>query len=704
MKSEVISSAIQKTKLIFLNKKNHNYLFGLIFLLTSLWFLREFDKVQINSNFLGGLELFKFSLSISTIIILSAMLFKKYFSHFFLIAILIFIIFISGIAPLVSIISLLLSSKIIGEVIFEKIKIRQKDILHSLVQISLGLGIYATLIGAIVYFPINNKFLYCIFLSIPIFIFFKKPKIYFYKINLFMNEMNHFFVKNFWSGFIFLTILFLYLVVALLPDFQHDALAMHLFIPSFVSAHSQWFFDFQSYIWACWPLNGDWIFTILYVLGGETSVRLGNFSFLLIILGFLLCLISRFISKDYALLGGIILLTTPITYLEISTVFVEFIWAIFLLSGILMALLFYEKKLTKYLYIAFVFFGIALSTKMITFAFFIPLFPILIYFIYNNYSRDYKKIIFNSSLILLFFGIEPYLISFIKTGNPVFPLFNGIFKSEYLPAINFNTPLYQSKLNFLSLRDVTFYSNRFIEGSPGAIGFLYFLLLPVSVAISFINQTKYSRLLFSISLCFVFVVFQMQSYLRYIYPIFPLIIFYMLQSFASIAQKMKSLYRKVMVFFVWAIIFLGLPYFLSCTQSYKIFNAQAFLSATEMNSFIRKHSPVRAAVIDINNDITRDSRVAFFSHPYGAGLKGHAIYANWYNNDFIFSVYAAQTKDDMMKLLENYHIETIILDENFNPGGRFPHIVPILKEITEPKEDYGHGISTRIFNKKLIDS
>jgi hypothetical protein len=702
MKIEFVSSAIQKTKLIFLNEKNHKYFFGLIFLLTFLWFVREFHKVQINSDFLGGLELFKFSLSISTIIIFSAMLFKKYFSHIFLVAILIFIIVISGIAPLVSIISLLLSSKLIGEVIFEKIKIKEKDILHTLVQLSLGLGIYATLIGAIVYFPINNKFLYSIFLSIPIFIFFKKTKIYFNKINLFMKEMNHFFVENFWSGFVFLTILFLYLVVSLLPDFGNDALAQHLFIPSYISAHKQWLFDFQSYIWACWPSSADWIFSILYVLGGETSVRLGNFCFLLVLLGFLLCLILRFISKDHALLGGIILLTTPLTYLEISTVFVEFIWTIFILCGILMALLFYEKKLTKYLYVAFVFFGIALSTKMVTMALFIPLFPVLFYYIYKNFLGEYKTIIFNSLLILLFFGIEPYLISFIKTGNPVFPLFNGIFRSKYLPAINFNIPLYQSHLDILSLRDVTFYSNRFIEGNPGAIGFVYFLFLPVTVAISLINQTKYSRLLLFISLCYVFLVFQMQSYLRYIYPIFPLIIFYMLQSLDSISQKMKSLY-KIMIFFVWAFIFFGIPLFLSCTQSYRVFNTQAFLSATGMDIFIRKHSPVRAAVMDINNDFSQDTRVAFFSVPFAAGLKGHAIYANWYNNDFIFLIYGVKTKDDMIKILESYHIDIIILDENFNPGGAWPQIVPILKELTAPGKDYGQGISIRIFNKKLID-
>ena len=154
-----------------------------------------------------------------------------------------------------------------------------------------------------------------------------------------------------------------------------------------------------------------------------------------------------------------------------------------------------------------------------------------------------------------------------------------------------------------------------------------------------------------------------------------------------------------MVLSVWTFILVGIPFFLSCTQAYRDFSVNALFNPIGRYEFIKKYSPVRAAVIDLNKELNTSSRVAFFSNPFAAGLNGYAIYANWYNNNFILSVYAAKTKYDLVKILDKYHIDAIVLDENFNPGGGFPHIVPFLKDITEFKKDYGQGITTRFFNK-----
>jgi len=149
-----------------------------------------------------------------------------------------------------------------------------------------------------------------------------------------------------------------------MPELGHDALAIHLFIPSHVASRHSWDFNVQLYIWAVMPTLGDWIYCIAYSLGGETAARLLNVGFLLV-----LC---RLIRELILWAGGtaagvrwaiLFALTTPLTFIASSSLFIELIWSAFVVAGTLEACRIATEPNGRHLLLAGLLLGFAASAK-----------------------------------------------------------------------------------------------------------------------------------------------------------------------------------------------------------------------------------------------------------------------------------------------------------------------------------------------------
>lgn len=83
------------------------------------------------------------------------------------------------------------------------------------------------------------------------------------------------------------------------------------------------------------------------------------------------------------------------------------------------------------IYILSIIVGISISIKVTNIIFIIP---IGLYFLINN-LKELKKLKIYDYILIIFLAIIPFgiyaLDNFIQTGNPVFPYYNNIFKSEY---------------------------------------------------------------------------------------------------------------------------------------------------------------------------------------------------------------------------------------------------------------------------------
>jgi asparagine N-glycosylation enzyme membrane subunit Stt3 len=101
---------------------------------------------------------------------------------------------------------------------------------------------------------------------------------------------------------------------------------------------------------------------------------------------------------------------------------------------------------------------------------------------------------------------------------------NALFRSPYFDSQNsFNNMLYNAPLRPWSLYEIFWSSGRFIEGSNGAAGFQWLLLLPV-IALAFTRRRPLAQWLCLVLAAIFFIgVYSQQSYLRYLLPFLALL-------------------------------------------------------------------------------------------------------------------------------------------------------------------------------------
>jgi hypothetical protein len=118
----------------------------------------------------------------------------------------------------------------------------------------------------------------------------------------------------------------------------------------------------------------------------------------------------------------------------------------------------------------------------------------------------------------------PYANAWWRTGNPVFPFMNTVFRSPLFDIGEaFNNARYNSPLTWRSWYDVVVHSGRFLEGSGGAAGLHWLVLFPAVFLLVRRDQLRAVVAPLVLAACFFVATWQQQSYLRYLYPAFALL-------------------------------------------------------------------------------------------------------------------------------------------------------------------------------------
>lgn len=113
-------------------------------------------------------------------------------------------------------------------------------------------------------------------------------------------------------------------------------------------------------------------------------------------------------------------------------------------------------------------------------------------------------------------GGSSYAYAWLVTGNPLFPLFNGIFQSAYLPAEDFVDTRWLSGMGWDAPWQLTFASGRYGEVYPGAFGLAFLALLPAAAWLA-VRRRAAAAMFAWFMLAGVFLFMQVQ-YLRYVFP------------------------------------------------------------------------------------------------------------------------------------------------------------------------------------------
>ena len=551
-----------------------------------------------------------------------------------------------------------------------------------------GACLYGTLVGVCVHFPVNYSWTYLLMLSIPM-----------------MLARSHL-VRAVRSTIASLAeraenrtrtversllgaLTLLYLAMALLPELSHDALAMHLFVPAQVAANQSWIFDPELHVWTFMPMLADWNYTIGYMLAGEAAARLINLGFILLsvyfVREFVLLLNGDKRGADWA---ALVLLSTPLTVLVGCSLYVEAFWSACLLAGSLWLFkaVFDSGRHSSGMLFSGMAFGFGAAGKAVA----LPYLPLLaapvLFRLGVLRSRRFRQSLLWGVLAFLILGGWPYVLAYVETGNPVFPFFNGFFRSPFYPPTDFEHLRFKGAPTWDLPYRLVFSAREFIEGTVGAAGFQWLTLTIPVAAVVLLRRARQAGLVLAIGGLALVVIFSFQAYLRYVFPVLLLLSVLVGLTVSRSGDWPRwprcALVATVALTFALNLLFLG-----SAASKYRDVPVLDLFRPDGIEALVQMRAPVRSAVELVNVVNERGFSVAFMSSPLAAGLKAEALFTNWHNRRFRRELYGADDVTAFVEVLKEHGAKYVIFDrrkkENAGPIFRY------IEEIGVPLAEFG---------------
>ncbi len=590
-------------------------------------------------------------------------------------------IFTGTLWPLLVTIGFAFASFVVGNYILSFLRI-DKEYLSGINSFLTGVGFYGTGAGLLAHFPVNYPGLYGIALVVPIIL--GRRLIY-----AAVQSLGKFLVPSPKYRFLDLAIVvfaLLHFLVSLMPEVGHDALMMHLFVPGQMAINHEWGFDVVTYAWAVIPMLGDWLYSIGYLLAGETAARFINTGFV-----FVLCWLIRDLviwAGGNALgtrWGVLLFLSTPLAFLESSSAFIEPVWTAFIVAGALSVFKIIgsnDNKQKPFLLLAGLFFGLGLAAKAVSFTI-LPVFSLLLLFRWRTWAKfNLRGTIGLGVILFLVFGSIPYLTAWWMTGNPVFPFFNKVFQSPLWWARNFEqNEVFGKGLSWDVLYQATFHSQHFLESKPGAVGFQWLLLLSPAFLILLMSRYRKAIILFVVAVLSVALTFQGTAYLRYVFPAFIWVSAGIGVAFSASYAK-RFLRPRLLIAFGCAVIFLNF-FFLKSATWYGQISLQPLISQQGRVEYLNSRLPIRNATELVNNLNVERTPVAVFSYPLIAGLSADIFHPDWDNPRFQEKIAETRTSEEMAVVLSDSRIDYIILDSNWYQRDKQLMIEAVSEKIAE---------------------
>lgn len=592
-------------------------------------------------------------------------------------------IFTNTLWPLIVTLWIGLASYVLGRSILTLVGIDKAKVTNITAGM-VGAGIYGTAVNLAAHFPINYPGLYGFALAAPIVWGWRDVNAEVRSLVKFCDEES----VSKWHGLAIALVAMVYFSVALMPEVGHDALAMHLFIPAQMATRHEWGFDVNTYVWAVMPMMGDWLFSIGYLLAGETAARLINVGFIFVL---------SWLVRDLVLWAGgnvlgarwavLLFLTTPLTFTEGSSLFIESVWAAFIVAGSLSVFKLLQQSQqtddkSAQLKVAGLLLGAAAAAKAVTFTI-LPVLLLVLMLRYRIWVQ--RKLIGSIGLGLILFivvGGIPYANAWHVTGNPVFPFFNQIFQSPFYPLVNFDGSAFFGKgFTWDVIYQATFYTEKFLESKPGAPGFQWMLLFfPALLILLFSGQRK-GIILFLVAGISIASAFQSVTYLRYVFPSFVWVAAGIGLALSAV-QTEAAFTRGALSIVGWVVVSLNLVFFKSGTY-YGDLSLQPLTSQTGREAYLNNRLPIRNVIELVNQINVGRAPVAVFSSPLTAGLNSDGLYPNWYNHQFQAKVTAATASDHIAQLLMDKGVNYVILDSNWGAADKREIIEDATEKISE---------------------
>ncbi|MBD8881282.1 hypothetical protein IHE49_12395 [Rhodanobacter sp. 7MK24] len=232
-------------------------------------------------------------------------------------------------------------------------------------------------------------------------------------------------------------------------------------------------------------------------------------------------------------------------------------------------------------------------------------------------------------LLLLLVAGSSYTYGWITTGNPVLPVFNGIFHSPYYAPINFHDGHWDSGFHWDIVWNLVFHTSRYIEGGDGTAGFTL-VALGGSLLVALLDRRARPLALVALG-SFLLPLTQLQ-YLRYAHQALVLMIPAMLCGLPALAHESRSLpwIAGVLV----ALVVTNVAFISAGAWQLMGGELGQFLKEPRQD-FMESYAPVDRLIDVVNQRYGPHARVliAAANAPYAAGFAGKAYVIDWYDGE-----------------------------------------------------------------------
>lgn len=251
------------------------------------------------------------------------------------------------------------------------------------------------------------------------------------------------------------------------------------------------------------------------------------------------------------------------------------------------------------------------------------------------------------------------------TGNPVLPLFNGVFQSSYFAPVNFADDRWHAGfgIGLDLLWRMTFDSGRYLEAHAGAAGFALVALAGLWLLALLQPRTRSATLACTVVLFLPLLPIQ---YLRYAYPGMVLLC----AVFAAAAPDRRPVYWLLIATCVLNVAYLSNGNWMLRAGAMKY----SLGAGTDVTALLQRYAPERALATAIRASDDRTGNVLLLSpsDPFAAefGRAGRTV--SWYAPHLQAAASAADADASgagWMRLLQAEHVRHIIArDEQLSPA------------------------------------
>src|SRR5688572_3319911 len=298
-----------------------------------------------------------------------------------------------------------------------------------------------------------------------------------------------------------------------LPTIAFDDLAYHMGLPTELRTSAHYRMDAESHVWALAPWLGDVIQGTTQVIAGEDARSSVNLLWLALAVLLVLELNRR--------LGG----TSQSGWLAVGCVgsiplMYGLLWS---MQGELAAVALYpaaalilisapRKADSGRLVLLSICIAVSIGLKISNI---LGMAPFALWLMVRWRGKLLWRELVVAAVFAVLIGGSSYTYAALLTGNPVLPLFNGWFKSEFFTAENFVDTRWLSGIRPDILWQLTFETGKYCECLPGTAGFHWLALagaLPIALARS---RTR------GVAICALAgasLVFHQSQYFRYFLP------------------------------------------------------------------------------------------------------------------------------------------------------------------------------------------